>query len=171
MLCQDCKQRVATVIFTEIAEGSKKVLHLCQTCVENRGVPTPVLKDPLEVDLVFKDLLEQLGEEDGMLGGGHSLDPETCRRCGWSFGNFRQTGLLGCPQCYRSFEVPLKDILRRVHGSNEHIGKVYERVDLFVAEEEVDSLKEELEEAVELEDFEKAAALRDRIQNLEQEED
>lgn len=167
MLCQDCKQRVATVIYTEVTEGSKKVLHLCQTCVEKRGVPTPVLKDPLEVDLVFKDLLEQLGEEEGVVDGGHPLDSEACRGCGWSFGSFRQTGLLGCPRCYRSFEEPLKDILRRVHGSNEHIGKAYRRVNLIVAEEEVDSLKEELEEAVELEDFERAAALRDRIQNLE----
>lgn len=172
MLCQDCKQRVATVIYTEVREGEKKVLHLCQACVEKRGIPTPVLRNPLQVEALFKDMLQQLGEEEGLFDGGHPLDSETCAVCGWTFANFRETGLLGCPQCYSAFEEPLKPLLQSVHGSNEHLGKIYEVDEEQLSREEDELfLREALEEAVKREEFEQAAQLRDRIQQIQKGDD
>ncbi len=168
MLCQDCGQRVSTVIFTEVREGRKETLHLCQSCVSERGIPSPALNDPVHVDQVFRDLLGRLGEEEGSYDGSHPLDTGTCRKCGWSFGKFRQTGLLGCPQCYRSFEEPLKDLLRKVHGSEEHLGKVYSHGTDLAHEQDIDDLQNDLQAAVEREDFEMAASLRDRIQHMEE---
>jgi len=171
MLCQDCKQRVSTVVYTEVREGTKKVLHLCQACVEKRGIHTPVLKNPLQVELLFKDMLQEMGEE-GAFDGDHPLDAETCADCGWSFARFRETGLLGCPRCYTTFGEPLRDLLRRVHGSDEHLGKVYEKGEKLAAiEDNEEFLHEALEEAVEREEFEQAAAIRDRIQRLQRQDE
>ncbi len=167
MLCQDCRQRVATVVYTEVRGGEKQVLHLCQSCVEKRGVPTPVLKNPLHVDLIFRDILEQITEEAGAGGGGHPLDATVCRRCGWSFRDFRESGLLGCPTCYTTFAEPLREILRRVHGSEEHLGKVYARAGELPAGDDPVLLRDALDEAVRNEDFEQAAALRDRLKDLD----
>lgn len=172
MICQDCKERVATVIFTEVRGGTKKVLHLCQTCVEKRGIPTPVLKNPLQVDLVFKDLLEQLSEEEEFPGRINTLDSNACRSCGWTFANFRETGLLGCPRCYRSFNEILRELLLRVHGSDEHLGKLYEDSEkAFDYEEDIESLKEALEDAIHQEEFELAAEIRDRLHRVKEQDD
>lgn len=168
MLCQDCRQRVSTVIYTEVKGGTKKVLHLCQACVEKRGIPAPVLRNPLQVEALFKDMLQQLGEEEGTLDGGHPLDSETCAVCGWSFGKFRETGLLGCPHCYTAFEEPLKPLLHDVHGSDEHLGKAYEvDEDRLGREEDEHFLKEALDDAVRREEFEQAAQIRDRLQQIQ----
>ncbi len=171
MLCHDCGQRVATVIFTEVKEGRKATLHLCQSCVDERGLPSPALNDPIQVDQVFREMLERLGEEEGALDGSHPRDADTCRNCGWSFGRFRQTGLLGCPHCYRGFEEPLGDLLRKLHGSAEHLGKEYADGPDLTRELDLDELHQDLQVAIDREDFELAASLRDRIQLMRDGED
>ena len=170
MLCQDCRQRVATVIYTEVREGEKEVLHLCKDCVEKRGVPAPVLKNPLHVDLIFQDIIEQITAESGVPDGGHPLDDTACRRCGWTFRDFRSEGILGCPTCYATFAEPLREILRRVHGSEEHLGKIYSGLPDPAPEDDPDLLRDALEEAVRNEEFEDAAALRDRLRSIDGEE-
>ena len=166
MLCHDCGQRVATVILTEVREGRKETLHLCQHCVEARGIPSPALNDPVQVDQVFRDLLSRLGEEEGIFDGSHPRDADTCRNCDWTFGRFRQTGLLGCPHCYRAFEEPLNDLLKKLHGSAEHLGKACAHGPDLTRELDLDQLQQDLATAIEREDFELAADLRDRIQHL-----
>ena len=82
MLCHDCGQRVATGVFTEVKEGRKVTLHLCQSCVDERGLPSPALNDPVQVDQVFREMLGRLGEEEGVYDGSHPRDADTCRNCG-----------------------------------------------------------------------------------------
>jgi len=130
MLCQDCGQRVSTVVFTEVREGRKETLHLCQNCVAERGIPSPALNDPVHVDQVFRDLLGRLGEEEGSYNGSHPLDAE-------------------------------------IHGSEEHLGKAYSHGPDLSREQDMDDLQQDLRAAVEREDFEMAASLRDRIQHME----
>ena len=90
---------------------------------------------------------------------------------GRTFQDFRETGRLGCPDCYRSFEAPLRDLLRRLHGSTHHLGERYaEREPVpvpVVAGEQAADLREQLRLAVETENFELAAELRDRLRVLE----
>ncbi len=98
---------------------------------------------------------------------------EACARCGGTFQDFRETGRLGCPDCYRSFEAPLRDLLRRLHGSTHHLGERYaEREPATAAAaaastERAAALREQLRLAVETENFELAAELRDRLRVLE----
>ncbi|HET7599249.1 MAG TPA: UvrB/UvrC motif-containing protein, partial [Gemmatimonadales bacterium] len=79
-----------------------------------------------------------------------------------------ETGRLGCPECYRSFEAPLRDLLRRLHGSTVHVGERYaERGGEDDPRRREAELREQLRLAVETENFELAAELRDRLRVLE----
>jgi len=40
--------------------------------------------------------------------------------------DFRDSGRLGCDQCYVSFDTHLRDLLRRLHGSSQHVGERYD---------------------------------------------
>jgi len=95
---------------------------------------------------------------------------DTCLRCGASFQDFRESGRLGCSDCYQAFEAPLRDLLRRLHGSTHHLGERYaERAPaaVVVDHELAADLREQLRLAVETENFELAAELRDRLRVLE----
>ena len=95
---------------------------------------------------------------------------ETCARCGGTFQDFRESGRLGCPDCYRAFEAPLRDLLRRLHGSTHHLGERYAEREPAAGrgvDEQAAELREQLRLAVETENFELAAELRDRLRVLE----
>ncbi|HEY6093146.1 MAG TPA: UvrB/UvrC motif-containing protein [Gemmatimonadales bacterium] len=165
MLCDNCKEREAIINLTQVEHDSKVTLHLCEQCAQQKGVETggAVLKTPLGGFLTA-------------LGKGGALVPTPsdglrCPECGSTLRDFRDSGRLGCDQCYVSFDVHLRDLLRRLHGSSQHVGERYEipgeganasdpRVRLL-------DLKAQLRRAVEGENFELAAELRDRIRVLE----
>jgi protein arginine kinase activator len=95
---------------------------------------------------------------------------DTCPRCGGSLQDFRESGRLGCSECYRSFEVPLRDLLRRLHGSTHHMGERYAESGGSTQPGErhqATELREQLRVAVETENFELAAELRDRLRVME----
>jgi protein arginine kinase activator len=82
---------------------------------------------------------------------------------------FKKTGRLGCSHCYVTFEPHLRNLLRRLHGNLQHVGKVYLPPDPSAAEkrERLAGLRRKLDRAVEAEDFEQAARIRDQIRTLE----
>ncbi|MEJ2745584.1 MAG: UvrB/UvrC motif-containing protein [bacterium] len=92
---------------------------------------------------------------------------KTCPGCGLSYIDFRKTGRLGCDNCYNAFEKSLQGLLETIHRSTTHVGKVPSRER---AEVEgltmLKSLEAQLCAAVEKEEFEKAATIRDKLQAL-----
>jgi len=168
MLCQDCRQKVATVVLTEIREGTKEVRHLCTGCVEARGIQTPAVRNPLQHDVLFRSLLEDASLDNTPLGE-HDADAEVCPACGWAYVQFRETGMLGCPECYAAFEAELEPLVRRLHGAAEHLGRDYRPSERREDERgDLEGIRAELDKAVEREEFERAAVLRDRLHRLEQ---
>ena len=107
--------------------------------------------------------------------GGASLLPTPadglrCAACGSTLKDFRESGRLGCAQCYESFQTHLRDLLRRLHGSSQHVGERYAPPGADAAADpriQLLDLREQLRRAVESENFELAAELRDRIRVLE----
>ena len=77
-------------------------------------------------------------------------------------------GRLGCPHCYTTYESYLRGLLRRVHGSTQHVGKVYLPPDPAASdvEKQVEVLRHKLQRAVDSEDFE-GRELRDKIRGME----
>ena len=166
MLCERCKENDATVHFTEVINGKKKEMHLCEACAS-------------ELQPGGFNFMPSISFHN-FLGGlmGHSLGPggftktptqdRHCNGCGLSERQFSQHGLLGCGECYESFGGTLDSLVRRIHGSNNHSGKIPERTsDRVKVVKELESLRTQLKQAVEAEEFERAAQIRDSIRELQ----
>ena len=172
MLCDNCGEREAAIHLTQIVDNTVTTMHLCEQCAAEKGVETgaSVAKFPLG------DFLASLGK--GTAGEGAAAETEVaCPACGGTLHDFRQTGRLGCAHCYITFEPHLRDLLRRLHGSSQHAGERYTAPavaapDASPATEEgagraLGELKERLRQAIQAENFELAAEIRDRLKVLE----
>jgi protein arginine kinase activator len=170
MLCDNCGEREAAIHLTQIVNNSVTTLHLCELCAAEKGVETgaSVAKFPLG------DFLASLGKTPG----GEQAEAAAalaCAFCGGTLQDFRETGRLGCAQCYTTFEAQLRDLLRRLHGSSRHAGEQYAGTAPAAGAApaaagragEVGELRERLRRAVEAENFELAAELRDKLKVLE----
>ncbi len=164
MLCQQCHKRDASVHFTQIINGNKAVMYLCNQCAEKKGqfVISPKLN--------LGDFLwgfHGLGQSEGFAKV-EKPDEVCCDVCSMSIEDFRKTGKLGCANCYRVFNDSLNPILRRLHGSVQHTGRVPKKAADCIREmNELEGLKAQLTEAIGKEEYEKAAVLRDSIRDLE----
>jgi protein arginine kinase activator len=164
MSCEQCREREAVIHLTQIVNEQVTTLHLCERCAAEKGVESPSagVKTPLVGFLA--EMGKDLPETTAAPRSG-----EACVRCGGSLQDFRESGRLGCPECYRSFEVPLRDLLRRLHGSTLHVGERYADREAAPGESRMQTaeLREQLRLAVETENFELAAELRDRLRVVE----
>lgn len=167
MICEECRQESATVHITKITNGRKTELHLCRRCAQAHDE----LDFSFEPKLSLPNLLGSLLGEN-MRGSREALRKAKvqCPSCGLTFAQFSQIGKMGCSECFRAFDEQLAPLLRRIHGSSRHTGKVPRRGQgaiRFVRE--LGQLREELKLRVKKEEFEKAASLRDQIRALEKE--
>ena len=164
MKCDLCK-KPATVHLTDVSNNAKKELHLCEECAEAQGVTIKsyLNKEPGE----GASVLAKLAESSEIEAPGDEKDLK-CPRCGMTYRTFRSTGKFGCPKDYEVFRSPLRTLLEKIHGAVEHKGKVPSRTgEELVRQQELRTLRENLEEAVRGEAYERAAELRDRIHDLE----
>jgi protein arginine kinase activator len=156
MLCCICKEKEATVHLTQIAGEKMQKVDLCEECAKTKGV-----NDPTGFSLA--DLLLGLGasQEIEQAGGTAGLK---CSVCGFTQADFKKAGRLGCPACYQTFADPLESLLKTMHKGTRHVGKVPESLrqgrDLS---DRLKTLQKKLTKAIEAEDFEEAAILRDEI--------
>lgn len=161
MLCDNCKERDAVVHLTRIVDNAVTQLHLCEKCAAAKGVETTlaVPQHPLG------DILQAVQQQASVA----SEDAASCAFCGATARDFRATGRLGCPHCYDAMERSLRELLRRLHGSSKHVGIQYDVPTAHVLEkpDSVHDLRDRLRRAVESEQFELAAELRDRLRVLE----
>lgn len=164
MLCQICGKNPANVHFTEIHDNKMSEIHVCERCAEEKGMHTPVQQHKFEI----ADLLA------GMADSGAHTDEERvghvqCPRCGLLYSSFKETGRLGCGECYTAFQFQLRPLLRRIHGDTRHRGKTPTRGTAESSTRQIQRLHDELQRAVEREEFERAAGIRDDIRRLETE--
>ena len=159
-ICSVCKEKPATVFLTNISADNKvQALDLCEDCAKAKGVNDPA-------SFAVADLMLGLGAAQGLdaAGGGAELK---CSRCGFSQADFKKSGRLGCPECYRTFAEGLSGLLKTMHKGVRHVGKAPEA--LRQTRENVDRLKtlqKKLAKAVEEENYEAAATLRDEIKSM-----
>jgi protein arginine kinase activator len=167
MRCDNCHQREAVVNLTQIADDQKVEVHLCEKCAAEKGIETAASFGKIPVGS-FVAALGKASEAAAALPG--PTPSGTCKTCGASLADFRESGRLGCADCYRTFEGSLRDLLRRLHGSSRHLGERYAAPGDARGEEQptTDQLREQLKLAVEAESFELAAELRDRLRALEE---
>lgn len=158
MLCERCSENEATVHLTQVIDGSVKKLHLCEDCAAAAGFD---LQGPVSIT----DLLLGMGDEpDVMEEDAQPRHELVCSQCKMKRADFKKGGRLGCPACYHTFAEELSTLIRAVHRSEQHIGKVpaTEGVRIRMSSE-IAALQRELDEAITREHYEKAAEVRDRI--------
>lgn len=138
-------------------DGDKmQKVDLCEECAKTKGV-----NDPTGFSLA--DLLLGLGasQEIEQAGAGVEL---RCARCGFTQADFKKSGRLGCPDCYRTFSQAMEGLLKTMHKGTRHVGKVpVAQQAANAAGDRLKGLQKKLAKAVESEDFEQAAVLRDEI--------
>jgi len=154
--CQNC-QKEATVHLTEILNGQQLEKHLCQDCAAAEG-----LTGQLPITKLLEDIALQSAAQ-------RELSGVKCEVCGTTFLEFRQGGLLGCPNDYNAFAELLAPLLARAHeGASTHAGKVPPNADEDEKRQsQLLRLRGQLKEAIADENYELAARLRDRIKELE----
>ena len=160
MRCQRCKDVPATVHLTDLQHGEQRESHLCSDCAEQEGVIMKTQQAPLN-EVLSKFVMQKASAQE--------LADLTCEECGMSFVEFRSNGQLGCPNDYDVFKRALEPLITRTHeGATQHSGKtpgsapveMKSKIDLL-------RLRRELKTAVDKEDYESAAGLRDEIERLE----
>jgi protein arginine kinase activator len=164
MQCEECEERAATVHFTKIVQGEKSEFHLCEVCAREKGD----LLNQTTAGFSLNSLLSGLLNFDSA-GASTTVAPPRCSTCGLTYSQFSQVGRFGCADCYSHFESRLEPLLRKVHGSTTHIGKVPQRTGgKMKTKRRLEELRTQLRNAIQSEKFEEAADLRDKIRELEQ---
>jgi protein arginine kinase activator len=159
MKCQSCSAP-ATVHLTDIVDGHKKQLHLCQVCAEQQQL---FKHQDLNLPAILQTLI---GQHIGQLTD--ELARLTCPACGIKYMEFRAEGRLGCPNDYEVFRVGLEPLLERIHRAVRHSGKSPRGSAAVAAlQSELVDLRKQLRVAVDSEKYEEAARLRDLIRQKE----
>lgn len=171
MFCDICGKNKATVHLTEIVDDQMTELHLCEVCAKKKS-------SEMEQQFGLADLLAGLTD----LGGSaqqKDMGGLKCSFCNLTYDNFRKSGRLGCSHCYESFRKYLVPLLKKIHGSSQHLGKmpkkssnkvIFPKATAVVSKEqrpEIEVLKFKLQEEIKKENFEEAAKIRDKIRQLE----
>lgn len=171
MLCDECHKNEASIYVTEITTQGQIEHHLCESCARKLG-----LLDEKNNVFSINDFLS------GIFNHGSHIDKDktatseqvnlktqlVCPNCHMIYSDFARTGKIGCSVCYKTFGSRLKPLLRRIHGSTTHIGKIPRRAGGTLGiKQEIAALRRQINEHIKSEEYEKAAILRDRIKVLE----
>ena len=171
MKCEVCQQSEATIIFTRVAGDQKKSLHLCSTCAAKEADQQSRESSPPSSGTAADQPLAagtKVNVVVGHLSPGGSKAGSRCSHCGTTYQEFRKVGRFGCAHCYDAFASQLKRLFKRIHGAQVHAGKGPAPAQQApVPSQDLSQLRQELQDAVAQEAYERAADLRDRIARLE----
>lgn len=172
MTCDICGKKKATVHLTEIVDQQMSEMHLCEECARQKSAQ-------MEQQFGLADLLAGLSDLSKSPAKDNKESDLKCPQCGLLYEDFRKFGRLGCGGCYEAFKDNLSGLLRKIHGSNKHLGKIpillapgdvqpAQMPKVLLESQNIEDLKRQLQHAISEEDFEKAAMIRDQIKKLEQ---
>lgn len=164
MLCDHCKQRKATVHIKENFNGHLSERYFCEDCAEEKKSASALFS------FTVHDLVSSYLDQDVWVDAhGTKLGEKACSHCGQTYLQYKKTGLMGCGKCYMEFRPMMIPLIRRIQGSSQHIGKLpkkEERIQRF--KKQTKHLRSMLKEAIDTEEYEKAAEIRDQIKGFEQ---
>jgi len=179
MLCQNCGKNEANVKYTQIVNGIKKQMTLCENCAKNMGIEDAYFNMPI----TFSDFLGDIFTNDSFIPEVIKTNKLECKNCGMEYDNFIKLGKFGCSECCNTFEDKLDLLLKNIHGSNRHVGrlgkitktdeiKINKTKDVKTekenkSEDKLESLKQKLKEEIREERYEDAAMTRDEIRRLD----
>lgn len=159
MKCQICGENEANLHFTTVINGEVTEQHICQACAYNSSDDEN--KSPFSIHKIFTSLIDSIQDD---------LDEDkelVCPSCGLKYKEFKQFGKFGCTDCYEAFSVKLDPLFKGIQGDNVHIGKIpKDKIFEISREREINELEAKLKIAINLEEYEKAAVIRDKIKEI-----
>lgn len=164
MLCDNCRERESVISYTMIHDDRIEEVHLCEVCAEKK----------LKADFTnYQGFLPQIEDFLKNIFAFTSADSKEesiiCPECGTSYFDFKNSGKVGCANCYNIFRNELKNYLYAVNPKPIHTGKIpLNTKPTVVKERNIRQLQDELDTAVKLEDYEEAAEIRDKIKALKE---
>ncbi len=160
MKCEHCNINQASIELNQIIDGEKQMVHMCESCAQKMKPSSPFMTNGFMSGLL--DTINSSGLKVNY------IKTTACSKCGMTYGKYKELGQLGCNECYEAFEEKLKPLIRRIHGSERHAGKMPIRFrGTAKIQREIVRLRGQLDQAVRREAFEEAAMIRDRINALE----
>ena len=191
MLCQNCGRNEANVKYTQIINGVKKEVMLCHECAMKLGIDSIAMPDfPINFKSFLGDFFNDYQENELMPSLTNKVTK--CKNCNMTYDDFIKTGMFGCEECYDTFSNPIDALLKNLHGTARHIGRIpgakaskikiddenskdsennSNEASNKNAKNEPESKKEklqaELEKAIKEERYEDAAKIRDELKEIE----
>ena len=168
MQCQICQKNEATIHLTEISSGTRTEMHLCENCAADQNI---TVKSHIPINELLGGLLSVQPTDEEL--DGPTQQQLTCPNCGFTLAQFRKEGVLGCPHDYEIFEKSLQPLIEKAHDEKTvHCGKIPSSTPHDTKKHiRLLSLRQQLDTAVQSEDYELAAILRDKIKQSEQQEE
>ncbi|UTD12109.1 UvrB/UvrC motif-containing protein [Treponema denticola] len=162
MICDMCKLNEAKISVEQVADGVTKNIYLCPACSQRLGFGM----FSKTIDISITKILEANDNDDGRKS-------EQCPICGLSFREIESKKMMGCPECFSFFKAEIMEILGKKKKNLKYSGFITDEQssETFFETHSSEELHEELKKAVETEDYERAAALRDEIKALEKNHD
>ncbi len=174
MKCEICNKGIATTAYTHIVDNEKRTLLLCAEClpsemnVTGESAAESAVTSQSSDDLEVPELKKKAKVDFSSDPTASAVSEKICHSCGMDYKQFKKVGRLGCSKCYSEFESDLGPLLKKIHGADEHTGKNW----ILIRESSKPSskipladLSGKLKKAVEKEDFESAAEIRDMIRS------
>lgn len=192
MLCQNCGKNEVNFRYTQIVNGVKKEMALCDKCARELGLESIDFSMPINFSSFFSDFFH---DTESFLPSFAKTSLLECNDCGMTFEDFANTGEFGCGNCYITFADRISPVLKKLHGSSKYVGREYrEAIDeleynknKFEAsqkgksekqrnvqdkektkeEKQLEKLQKDLKKAIKEERYEDAAKIRDSIKEIE----
>ena len=184
MLCQNCGENEVTFRYTQIINGVKKEMALCDKCAKSLGLDTMDFNMPINFSSFLSDFLNETADTEFIPKFSQKNSILKCENCGMTYNEFIDNGKFGCDNCYEIFGDRLDNVLKNIHGSSEHVGRrsINNTKDKTVnsksnnekqnidkkdlKEEKLEELNMKLKLAIQEERYEDAAKIRDEIKNI-----
>ena len=183
MLCQNCGKNEVNFRYTQIINGVKKEMALCDKCAKELGLESLDFNMPINFSSFLGDFLS-VASENSFLPSFVKTNTLQCNKCGMTYDEFANSGKLGCANCYDIFSDPLEQVLKKIHGSTGHVGRcekvtegdenITEKVNKnekakskkTEKEDKVEKLESELKQAVKEERYKNDTKIRKEIKKL-----
>ena len=153
MICELCNLNKATVYLKQVINGSEKELFVCEECSGQHEFEVPS-------SMGMGDFLFGVGVKNKVAASSAVKDEKTCSHCHMRKSDFNKRSRMGCEHCYEVFEDELEPMLAMMHKNFQHNGKVPVNAEISIS---LKRLEHDLKAAIEVQNFEKAAEIRDNI--------
>jgi protein arginine kinase activator len=167
--CEMCGEETATMHLLRVVDGTVSHTHLCPNCAQGVAEQTDGLALVLAVPSALLRLGKGATQTDPAVAPAPQREERFCGVCGTTLTDLKESGMVGCSNCYQVFAEHLQAALGGDAEPVEHPGKMPRRgPESDTLRHEMMRLERMLRELVECERFEEAAGVRDRLAELGQ---